>query len=154
MNEKMDPINQGYNLLIDSLSNSMEYFDKNEFIEFHAKKTSFTEELLSLVFDEFWKLDPKKRFMRTAKEWKTWIDDLKTRLATGQTKANEFTQPEVKEAIEKRLPEIQDRIWQELQFLVKKTELTGPTVEGLADSLIIRSCRHVADELISELKNQ
>ena len=67
---------KAYNMLIDALSNSMDYCSEDEFAEWAGRETQLSESLLRLVHKEYWLLDPIAREHFYNAEWTSWIDDM------------------------------------------------------------------------------
>jgi len=68
-------IERDMNFLLDQLSNSMEFYDEQEFISHMSKETDITKSNLKIIWDEFFKLGPMERaqFGWEPEENEEWI---------------------------------------------------------------------------------
>ena len=64
------------NFLVDQLTNSMEYFNKSEFVENLISNTKIEIDHLELIYDKYWKLNPLSRFEFTKSQWIEFINNL------------------------------------------------------------------------------
>jgi len=62
------------NFLIDQLTNSMEFYDKDYFVSYISEQTSFSPEQLSKIFNSFWQIDPITRMNNTPEQWNEFIN--------------------------------------------------------------------------------
>ena len=59
--------------LIDQLSNSMEYYSEDEFVEFMGDEIKMSPEIASEIFNDYLKLSPQVR-NQNAYGWKKWLE--------------------------------------------------------------------------------
>lgn len=64
----------GEYFLVDQLSNSMEFYNEEEFVNNISSQTDYSEVQLRHIFKEYWKLEAQKRG-DIMFDWKEWIDD-------------------------------------------------------------------------------
>ena len=63
------------NFLIDQLSNSMEFYDENEFANHIGDQTNLNKNTLKSIFNDYWdKLSPYDRNSLTF-DWEEWLED-------------------------------------------------------------------------------
>ena len=59
--------------VIDQLSNSMEHFSEDDFVEFMGDEIKMPPEIASNIFKDYWKLSPQVR-NQNAYGWKKWLE--------------------------------------------------------------------------------
>ena len=59
--------------LIDQLSNSMEFYNEDEFVEFMSDEIKMSPEIASEIFNDYLKLSPQVR-NQNAYGWKKWLE--------------------------------------------------------------------------------
>ena len=59
--------------LIDQLSNSMEFYNEDEFVEFMSDEIKISPEIASEIFNDYLKLSPQVR-NQNAYGWKKWLE--------------------------------------------------------------------------------
>ena len=76
----MEPISKTTNelfsdtdFLIDQLSNSMEYYSKNDFVEFMGSELNMTPKVSKDIFDGYWELSAMDRMMNGIGDWKVFL---------------------------------------------------------------------------------
>ena len=62
-----------WGLLIDALSNSMDLYSEDEFVEWVTEETELTEDTVRLIHRSYWLLDPLGRDAYGDAEWTDWI---------------------------------------------------------------------------------
>ena len=58
--------------IIGVLTNSMEYYDEDSFMQAH-KEFGYDEEAMKEIFNDYWSLDAKKRMDFNDTDWKKWL---------------------------------------------------------------------------------
>ena len=64
------------NAIIDTLTNSMEYYDEDTFMD-AAKDFGYDAETMKEIFNDYWALDAMKRFNFDTADWKKWLKSYK-----------------------------------------------------------------------------
>ena len=59
--------------VVDQLSNSMEHFSEDDFVEFMGDEIKMPPEIASNIFKDYWKLSPQVR-NQNAYGWKKWLE--------------------------------------------------------------------------------
>ena len=62
-----------WGLLIDALSNSMDLYSEDEFVDWVTEETELTEDTVRLIHRSYWLLDPLGRDAYDDAEWRDWI---------------------------------------------------------------------------------
>jgi len=68
---------ENVDFVIDQLSNSMEYYDEDDFIEMITKEfVKKTPADAKRLWDAYWKLDATDRMSYSSSDWKRFITDI------------------------------------------------------------------------------
>ena len=59
--------------LIDQLSNSMEHFTEDDFVEFMGDEIKISSDTASKIFTDYWKLSASDRMMNGIDDWKVFL---------------------------------------------------------------------------------
>lgn len=73
--EKYDSFND-LRFLVDQLTNSMENYDEESFVEHLGKETKYNKDLLRKIFKAYWELNPQSRNDYDTNDWTKWIENL------------------------------------------------------------------------------
>lgn len=68
-NKKLDDLT---NDMVDVLSNSMEHYDEDTFMD-AADEFGYDAETMKKIFNDYWSLDAKKRMKFNDADWKKWL---------------------------------------------------------------------------------
>ena len=59
--------------LVDQLSNSMEYYSEDDFMEFMGDEIKMSSNVAKQIFKDYWKLSATDRMKNDADDWKVWL---------------------------------------------------------------------------------
>jgi hypothetical protein len=62
--------------LIDALTNSMDLYDEDQFVEWLTIQTDLSPDAIAKIYRSYWLLDPLERDGYNDGEWRDWIRDL------------------------------------------------------------------------------
>jgi hypothetical protein len=62
--------------LIDALTNSMDLYDEDQFVEWLTKQTDLSPDAIAKIYQSYWLLDPLERDGYNDGQWRDWIRDL------------------------------------------------------------------------------
>ncbi len=62
--------------LIDALTNSMDLYDKDQFVEWLTTQTDLSPDALATIYQSYWLLDPLERDGYNDDTWRDWIRDV------------------------------------------------------------------------------
>jgi hypothetical protein len=58
--------------VIDALTNSMEYYDEDTFMDF-GKEMGYDPEMMKEVYNDYWNLNAKDRMKWGDRDWTKWL---------------------------------------------------------------------------------
>ena len=74
--ESKKPLNELFSdvdFLIDQLSNSMEYYSEDDFVEFMGDEIKMSSSIAKQIFKGYWKLSATDRMKNGVDDWKVWL---------------------------------------------------------------------------------
>jgi len=60
--------------LIDALSNSMDLYDEDQFVEWLTTQTELSSDAIAKIYQSYWLLDPLERDGYNDGEWLQWLE--------------------------------------------------------------------------------
>lgn len=69
----MNELKHDFRFIIDQLTNSMEFYTKEDFVNHIGGQTDFTPSQLSNIFDAYWELSPIDRINFNNSDWQQFV---------------------------------------------------------------------------------
>ncbi len=60
--------------LIDALTNSMDLYEEDQFVEWLTKQTDLSPDALATIYQSYWLLDPLERDGYNDDDWLRWLE--------------------------------------------------------------------------------
>jgi len=60
--------------LIDALTNSMDLYDEDQFVEWLTRNTELSPDAIAKIYQSYWRLDPLERDGYNYDDWLRWLE--------------------------------------------------------------------------------